>query len=157
MRLASGVPTLAIFTISRPRNEPPVTTTAQPRIRILIADDHSVISDTLTPMLEPHFAIIGSVSDGKAALDAADRLHPDVIILDISMPLMSGIDAARQLRKKGSKAVIVFLTVHEDTDILAAAKAVGQGYVVKARLGTDLIPAIKEALAGRVFVSPFQV
>ncbi len=107
-------------------------------------------------MLKPFFNVVGTASDGKAAVEAEDRLHPDVVILDISMPVMSGIDAAKQMRKQGSKARIVFLTVHEDTDILAAAKAAGgKGYVVKSRLGTDLIPAIQDALAGKDFVSKF--
>ena len=107
-------------------------------------------------MLKPFFNVVGTASDGKAAVEAENRLHPDVVVLDISMPVMSGLDAATQMRKHGSKTRIVFLTVHEDTDILAAAKAAGgKGYVVKARLGSDLIPAINEVLAGRDFVSQF--
>ena len=89
-------------------------------------------------------------------MEAEKELRPDVVVLDISMPVMSGIDAAKQMRKSGSKAPIVFLTVHQDNDILAAAKrAGGLGYVVKARMETDLVHAIKEALEGREFVSPF--
>jgi DNA-binding NarL/FixJ family response regulator len=123
---------------------------------VLIADDHFTVLKSVVPMLKQFFNVVGTVSDGKAAVEAEDRLHPDVVVLDISMPVMSGIDAAKQMRKHGSKARIVFLTVHEDTDILAAAKAAGgKGYVVKARLGTDLIHAIKEVLAGRDFVSQF--
>jgi DNA-binding NarL/FixJ family response regulator len=107
-------------------------------------------------MLKPFFNVVGTASDGKAAVEAENRLHPDVVVLDISMPVMSGLDAAKQMRKQGSKDRIVFLTVHEDTDILAAAKtAGGKGYVLKARLGTDLTPAIHEVLAGRDFVSQF--
>jgi DNA-binding NarL/FixJ family response regulator len=121
---------------------------------VLIADDHFAVLESVVPMLKPFFNVVGTASDGKAAVEAEDRLHPDVVILDISMPVMSGIDAAKQMRKQGSKARIVFLTVHEDTDILAAAKAAGgKGYVVKSRLGTDLIPAIQDALAGKDFVS----
>ena len=123
---------------------------------VLIADDHFTVLKSVVPMLKQFFNVVGTVSDGKAAVEAEDRLHPDVVVLDISMPVMSGIDAAKQMRKHGSKARIVFLTVHEDTDILAAAKAAGgKGYVVKSRLGTDLIPAIKDALAGEDFVSKF--
>jgi DNA-binding NarL/FixJ family response regulator len=123
---------------------------------VLIADDHFAVLESVVPMLKPFFNVVGTASDGKAAVEAEDRLHPDVVILDISMPVMSGIDAAKQMRKQGSKARIVFLTVHEDTDILAAAKAAGgKGYVVKSRLGTDLIPAIQDALAGKDFVSKF--
>ena len=123
---------------------------------VLIADDHFTVLESVVPLLKRFFNVVGTASDGKAAVEAEDRLHPDVVVLDISMPVMSGIDAAKQMRKRGSKAGIVFLTVHEDTDILAAAKAAGgKGYVVKSRLGTDLIPAIKDALAGKDFVSKF--
>jgi len=125
-------------------------------VSVLIADDHFTVLESVVPMLKPFFNVVGTASDGKAAVEAEDKLHPDVVILDISMPVMSGIDAAKQMRKQGSKARIVFLTVHEDTDILAAAKAAGgKGYVVKSRLGTDLIPAIQDALAGKDFVSKF--
>jgi DNA-binding NarL/FixJ family response regulator len=124
--------------------------------RILVADDHSAVLESLVPILEAQFTVVGTASDGKAAVEAEEKLHPDVVILDISMPVMSGIDAAKQMRRGGSKASIVFLTVHQDTDILAASKrAGGLGYVVKNRLKTDLVFAIKEALEGRDFVSPF--
>src|SRR5580698_4063448 len=123
---------------------------------VLIADDHFTVLESVVPMLKPFFNVVGTASDGKAAVEAENRLHPDVVVLDISMPVMSGLDAATQMRKHGSKTRIVFLTVHEDTDILAAAKAAGgKGYVVKARLGSDLIPAINEVLSGRDFVSQF--
>ena len=123
---------------------------------VLIADDHFAVLEFVVPMLKPFFNVVGIASDGKDAVEAEGRLHPDVVILDISMPVMSGIDAAKHMRKHGSNARIVFLTVHEDTDILAAAKAAGgKGYVVKSRLGTDLIPAIQDALAGKDFVSKF--
>lgn len=125
-------------------------------IRIVVADDHAEVVETVVPMLEAHFAVVGTASDGRAAVEAEQRLHPDVIILDISMPVMSGIVVAKQLRQSGSKVIVIFLTVHQDSDILAAAKrAGGLGYVVKARVGTDLVFAIKEALQGREFVSPF--
>jgi DNA-binding NarL/FixJ family response regulator len=107
-------------------------------------------------MLEAHFTVVGTASDGRAAVEAEKRLHPDVVILDISMPVMSGIVVAKQIRQGGSNVAVVFLTVHQDLDILAAAKrAGGLGYVVKARLRTDLVFAINEALEGREFVSPF--
>jgi DNA-binding NarL/FixJ family response regulator len=124
--------------------------------RILVADDHSAVLESLVPILETQFTVVGTACDGRAAVEAEKTLHPDLVVLDISMPVMSGIDAAKQMRKSGSKAPIVFLTVHQDSDILAAAKrAGGLGYVVKARLKTDLVLAIKEALEGRDFVSPF--
>jgi DNA-binding NarL/FixJ family response regulator len=134
----------------------PVKTKEQGRIRVLVADDHSAVVESVIPILEAHFTVVGTVSDGKAAVQAEQQLRPDVLVLDISMPVMSGIDAAKEIRRNGSKAIIVFLTVHQDTDILAAAKrAGGLGYVVKDRLGNDLIFAIKEALQGREFASPF--
>jgi DNA-binding NarL/FixJ family response regulator len=121
-----------------------------------VADDHLIVLETVVPILEPAFRVIGTACDGKAAVEAEGRLHPDVVVMDISMPVMSGIDAAKMMRKKGSKAKIVFLTVHQDSDILAVSKlAGGLGYVVKNRLGTDLVRAIEEALAGHSFVSPF--
>src|SRR5580698_2940940 len=125
-------------------------------VSVLIADDHFTVLESVVPMLKPFFNVVGTASDGKGAVEAEDKLHPDVDILDISMPVMSGIDAAKQMRKQGSKARIVFLTVHEDTDILAAAKAAwGKRYFVKSLLVTDLIPVIKDALAGKDFVSKF--
>jgi DNA-binding NarL/FixJ family response regulator len=133
-----------------------VTDTQWAHIRVLVADDRAEVLQTVVPMLRAHFTVVGTASDGKAALEAEKRLHPDVVVLDISMPVMSGIVVAKQIRQSGSKVTVVFLTVHQDSDILAAAKhAGGQGYVVKARLGTDLVFAIKEALEGREFVSPF--
>ena len=124
--------------------------------RILVADDHSAVLESLVPILESQFTVVGTASDGKAAVEAEEKLRPDVVVLDISMPAMSGIDAARQMRRGGSKASIVFLTVHQDADILATAmRAGGLGYVVKTRLKTDLVLAITEAMEGRGFVSPF--
>jgi DNA-binding NarL/FixJ family response regulator len=126
------------------------------RIRILVADDHAEVLETVVPMLEAHFTVVGTASDGRAAVEAEKRLHPDAVVLDISMPVMSGIVVAKQLRQSGSQVAVVFLTVHQDLDILAAAKRAGAlGYVVKARMRSDLVFAIKEALEGREFVSPF--
>lgn len=123
---------------------------------VLVVDDHLTVLEMVVPMLESEFRVVGTASDGKAALECVSTLNPDVVVMDISMPVMSGIDAAKQMRKKGSKAKIVFLTVHQDSDILAASRlAGGLGYVIKTRLGKDLIRAIREALAGRSFNSPF--
>ncbi len=106
-------------------------------------------------LLEPEFEVVAVVDNGQALLEAAVSIRPDVMIVDICMPILSGIEAAQQLRETGSTAKIVFLTVHEDPDFLRAALAAGgSGYVVKSCLASDLRTAIKEALAGRVFVSP---
>lgn len=101
------------------------------------------------------FEIVGSVSNGLDLLEAAARLKPDVVVLDITMPDMDGIEVARQLRRVGCQAKLVFLTVHQDADYVhAAVQAGGIAYVIKSRLASDLVPAIHEALAGRSFVSP---
>ena len=106
-------------------------------------------------MLESEFDIIGAVTDGEALLKEATELDPDIVILDITMPGLPGIEAARRLRETGSHAKIVFLTVHEDPDFIREALTTGAlGYVVKPRLASDLLAAMREALEGRSFVSP---
>ena len=125
------------------------------RARILLADDHKEIREKVMQQLDPEFEIVGAVGDGNALLDAASQMKPDVCVIDISMPITSGIEAAKQMRASGFNAKIVFLTVHEDPDFLEAALATGAlGYVVKARMATDLSAAIRAALAGRLFISP---
>ena len=105
-------------------------------------------------VLKPDFEVVGTASNGRELVDEAQRLQPDVIVLDISMPVLTGIEAAHQLREAGSTIKLVFLTVHEEAAFLQACFAEGGlGYVKKSRLGTDLIPAIKEALAGHRFIS----
>jgi DNA-binding NarL/FixJ family response regulator len=107
-------------------------------------------------LLRDLFDVIGLVSDGHAALETALKLGPDLLVLDISMPGMSGIEVARGLKKGPNRIGIVFLTVHEDTAIVASCLAAGGlGYVLKERMDSDLIPAMNEAFMGRVFVSPF--
>jgi DNA-binding NarL/FixJ family response regulator len=119
-----------------------------------VADDHAAVIEQIVRELEPEFRIVGSVADGQAAVKAVARLAPDVLVLDISMPVMSGLEAARAITAAGSQTRIVFLTVHEDSDFARAALAAGGlGYVVKSRLTTELLPAVREALAGRRFVS----
>jgi DNA-binding NarL/FixJ family response regulator len=125
------------------------------RVRVLLADDHEDFLKAATRLLEPDFEVVKTVGDGQALLDEAVRLRPDVLIVDIAMPVMDGIEAVRQLKAAGSRAVIVFLTMHQDPDYVRAALAAGAlGYVVKCRLVSDLPLALSEALAGRPFVSP---
>jgi DNA-binding NarL/FixJ family response regulator len=125
------------------------------RPRVLLADDHPAMLALTADVLSGEYLVVGSVGDGRELLAEAERLHPDVIVLDITMPRLDGIEAARQLRRSQRPARLVFLTVHEDADFAQAAlDAGGLGYVVKARLASDLLPAIRAALADRRFVSP---
>ena len=122
--------------------------------RILLADDHKEMRDSVKRCLEADFEVIGAVADGRALLEAAARLDPDVCLLDISMPVLNGIEVATQLRESGSRAKVIFLTIHEDIDFAQAALKTGaSGYVVKRRMASDLQRAVKEALAGRIFIS----
>jgi DNA-binding NarL/FixJ family response regulator len=121
----------------------------------MLADDHPDFLAAAARVLEPEFQVVKGVHDGQALIDEAAIVDPDVIVLDISMPVLNGLEASRQLKARGSRAKVVFLTVHHDPDYVRAALAAGAlGYVVKPRLATDLIPAITEALAGRSFISP---
>ena len=111
--------------------------------------------DAVLEILKPEFDVVGTVSDGHSLILALELLGPDVLILDISMPILNGIDAARLLKESGMSAKIVFLTVHEDRDFVRDSLAAGAlGYVIKPRFQTDLPMAICEAIVGRVFISP---
>jgi DNA-binding NarL/FixJ family response regulator len=121
------------------------------RKRVLVADD---LTPEVAALLRESFDVVGMVSDGQGSLESTLKLSPDLIVLAISMPGMSGIEVTQELKRRGNSAKVVFLTVHEDSDILARALAAGGlGYVAKVRMDTDLIPAINEAFAGRIFVS----
>ncbi len=125
------------------------------RVRILLADDHPGFMDRVEELLDSAFDIVGKVKNGEALVAATLQLRPDVIVTDISMPILNGIDAALKLRQLGSHAQIIFLTVHCDQDFqLACIEAGATGYVLKSRLINDLIPALREILAGRLFLSP---
>ena len=126
------------------------------RVRILLADDHKEMRDRVVRMLESEFDVLGAVKDGGALLEAALKMKPDVCVMDISMPVISGIEDAMRLKKSGSTAKMIFLTVHDDPDFVQAALETGAlGYVVKSRMASDLSVAIKGAIAGRLFISPF--
>jgi len=120
--------------------------------RILVADDHEEVRNLIVRLLRRQFDVLGAVGDGPTFLEAVDRLKPDVCILDISMPLMSGIEVAQRIKERDAKIKIVFLTLHDDFDFQTAAFATGaEGYVTKARMAGDLLFAVKEVLAGRRF------
>ena len=124
-------------------------------VRILLADDHHEILRRVANLLEDKFVILATVETGRRLNEAALNLDPDLIVLDISMPVISGIETARHLKESASRAKIIFLTVHEDAAFMTAAVSAGAlGYVLKHRLFTDLIPAIHEVLQGHVFASP---
>jgi DNA-binding NarL/FixJ family response regulator len=125
-------------------------------MRVLVADDLPAVLSAVAAQLQGTFEIVRLVDDGRAALDATLQLDPDLILLDISMPGMNGIEVAEELKNHPHRGKIVFLTAYEDTDILAACLATGAlGYVVKSFIDSDLIVAMTEALAGRSFVSRF--
>lgn len=106
-------------------------------------------------LLESEFEVIGKVANGQALFEEAMRLKPDVIVTDISMPILNGIEAADRLRESGCNSRIVFLTVHADTDFVRRCLSAGAfGYVAKSRIASELVLAIREALAGNIFVSP---
>jgi DNA-binding NarL/FixJ family response regulator len=126
-----------------------------PKIRVLLADDHPAMLTRVASLLESSCQIVGSATNGREAVEIATQERPEVILLDISMPVMNGIEAAGALIQGGTDAKIIFLTVHDDPDFVKAALATGaSGYVVKSRIASDLIPAILEALEGHRFVSP---
>lgn len=126
------------------------------RPRILVADDHDVILDMVLSLLQPEFEVVGTATNGIDLISAAQRLQPDVIVLDITMPILNGIEAAHEIQEAGLKVNFVFLTVHERSSFVRACFEEGaSAYVTKSRLKTDLIPAIREALSGHHFISPF--
>jgi len=117
-----------------------------------------MFSQGLQSLLEDDFDLVGAVADGEALVEAARRLNPDVIIVDISMPTMNGLDAVRQLKKDGATAKIIFLTMHADDRLLAEAfRCGGSGYVLKQSAGEELITGIGKVLAGQKYVTPLIV
>jgi DNA-binding NarL/FixJ family response regulator len=124
-----------------------------PVLRVLLADDHEKVLESARRLLGSDYQVVAAVSDGVKAVEAARMLSPDLILLDIEMPGMDGIRAAQEMRRSGSKARILFLTVHDEEDFIAAARRLGDGYVLKSRMGSDLRHAIDEAFSGGFFVS----
>lgn len=125
------------------------------RPRILLADDHRIVVEGLRGLLEPEFEIVGIVEDGRALLTAAEKLRPNVIVADISMPLLNGIDSVRQIKKTHEEIKVVFLTMHPDVTYAASAFEAGaSGYVLKHSAPSELVTAIKSALRGKTYVTP---
>jgi DNA-binding NarL/FixJ family response regulator len=124
------------------------------KIRVVLADDHREVIATVRGILGDEFEVVEVVVNGVQAVSAVLKLDPDVFVTDISMPLLNGLQAAKSIQQFNSRVKIIFLTIHEDRDFIAAAFSAGaMGYVTKRHLSTDLVYAIQEALKGRTFVS----
>lgn len=124
------------------------------KIRVVLADDHREVIAKIRGILGDDFEVVEVVVNGIQAVRAVLALDPDILVTDISMPLLNGLQAARSIQKTNSQVKIIFLTIHEDRDFIAAAFSAGAtGYVTKRRLSTDLVFAIEEALKGHTFVS----
>ena len=127
----------------------------QQRIRVLVADDHLAMAEGLRAVLEPEFDVVATVGDGHALVTAATTLTPDVIVTDIAMPGLDGIAAADEILRRHPRARIVFVTVHNDAELMQKGLATGAlGYVLKLTVGEELVPAIHAALQGKQHVSP---
>ena len=123
--------------------------------RVLLADDHQIFLEGLKGLLEPEFDLVGTVEDGRALVKEAERLRPDVIVADISMPLLNGIEAVRQIKKSDHRIKVVFLTMHPDLSFVTLAFEVGaSGYVIKNSASRELITAINDAMMGKTYVTP---
>lgn len=126
-----------------------------PRPRILLADDHALLLEAFRALLEPEFEVVATVVDGRSLLDECARLHPDVVVLDIAMPLLNGLDAGRQLRARRDAPKLIYLTMNPDPDLAGEALKFGaSGYVLKSSAATELTQAIREALKGRSYITP---
>lgn len=125
------------------------------RPRVLLADDHRLLRDAFSRLLEPECDVVGGVADGRAVLAEAVRLQPDIVVLDVAMPLLNGLDTARQLRQVMPKVKVIFLTMSEDPDIAAEAFRLGaSGFLLKNSAASELLQAIREVFRGRSYITP---
>ena len=123
--------------------------------RVLLLDDHLGVLRQVAQLLPARFEVVAALQDAEALPEAMEKYQPDLVVLDITLPGASGIELASQLLSAGYSGKVVFLTVHDDADYARAGFAAGgSGYVIKARLASDLVPALEAALEGRKFVSP---
>lgn len=123
--------------------------------RLLLADDHSLVIEGIRRILEDHFDVVGAVEDGRALVEAAATLRPELVLLDISMPLLNGIDAARRLKQQHPEIKIIFVTMHADRAYVNEAfKAGASGYLLKRSAGAELLQAIESVLGGNSYVTP---
>jgi len=125
------------------------------RLRILIADDHTLLVEAFVKLLEPKYEVVGTAEDGRALLTEAQRLKPDIILADISMPRLNGLDAMHQIKQTWPEARLIFLTVNEDPDLVAEAFRMGaSGYLLKNCAASELFRAIQQVSLGRAYVTP---
>lgn len=125
------------------------------KVRILLADDHTVICAAFKKLLEPEYEVVGSVGDGRALLKAAQELKPDVVLVDVGMPLLNGLDSARQLKKSMPAVKLIFLTMNPDSDVASEALQIGaSGYLLKTSEGEELLKAIRDVMRGMSYVTP---
>jgi DNA-binding NarL/FixJ family response regulator len=125
------------------------------KTRILLADDHTLICAGFKQLLEPDFEVVGIVADGHALLQAAAELEPDVVLLDVGMPLLNGLDAARELKKRMPKVKFIFVTMSSDVDVAAEALRIGaSAYLLKNSASSELLQAIRDVIRGVSYVTP---
>jgi DNA-binding NarL/FixJ family response regulator len=128
---------------------------AKKRTRVLLADDHAILLEAFRRLLEPECAVVGTATDGLELLRLAKELVPDIVVVDVSMPHLTGLDAARQLHAQLPDVKVIFLTVNEDPDLAASALREGaSGFVLKTAAARDLFEAIRTALAGGTYITP---
>jgi len=125
------------------------------KARVLLADDHRIVIEGVKKLLEPEYDVVGTVEDGRALIAAVEKLQPDVVVADISMPHLNGIEAVRQIRKKDPQIRVVILTMHQDVQYAARAFEAGaSGFVLKVSAPSELITAMGEVLKGKTYVTP---
>jgi DNA-binding NarL/FixJ family response regulator len=124
------------------------------RPRVLLADDHQMLAGALKIVLEPHYEVVGTVRDGRALLQAAARLQPDIVVLDISMPQLNGLDAGRRLKHAWPKIKLIYMTMHEDPDLVGESfRAGGSAFLLKEAAVSELTEAIEQVLKGGSYVT----
>jgi DNA-binding NarL/FixJ family response regulator len=123
--------------------------------RLMLADDHTLLLEAFRKLLEPHFDVVGTATDGHALLEAARALHPEVVVMDMAMPLLNGLEASRKLKGVVPGVKVIFLTMHEDSDLAVQAMREGaSGYLLKTSAPAELLHAISTALKGKSYVTP---
>ena len=123
--------------------------------RVLLADDHTLVVEAFTKLLEPEFEVVGTVADGRALLASAPQLNPDVIVVDLGMPLLNGMEAGQELKRRLPQAKLIVLTMSEDYDLAAEAlRHWASAYLLKKSAGSELVRAIREVIKGKTYVTP---